>query len=46
MARRKHQIIENSKCVIVPYVKHMLPVEGAEAFNRILVEFLARIRVD
>ena len=46
MARRMHQIIENSKCVIVPYVKHILPVEGAEAFNRILVEFLARIRVD
>jgi len=46
MARRMHQIIENSKCVIVPYVKYMLPVEDAEAFNRILVEYLARIRVD
>lgn len=40
MARKMGEKIPNSQVVIVPNIKHMLPIEGAEELNNYLLSFL------
>jgi pimeloyl-ACP methyl ester carboxylesterase len=42
MAHQMHTRIKNSELVIVPSIRHMLPIEGEEIVNQILHTFLRK----
>lgn len=43
MAKLMAECIPNSQVVVIPHVRHMLPVESADEFNRLALAFLKDI---
>lgn len=45
MAKQMHKKITNSQIMIVPNIKHMLPMEGSQIINEAILSFIDKQRV-